>query len=258
LRRGDRVKILKEGGQRGNIAIVVDPSWKGLVKVQMEETGELKSYIADELRLETRLGHTQLFKHDVAVGTGADLLPPNSGLPFQSPRTHSPGPVHAAVRQVSGAGPSGYWKPRIAPPPRRLPVGSLPEAAPRMGASGALPYSFPGIRVADLISSNDMSGNGISAAGRLPQPGIGMEPPFDTTAGNLRGGYRSGNSGGGGINFGGSCGRAGQLASPSGYLGGGFIGGGGFGGGFSRGMSPRPFNHTGYGAGPVSDWRVAY
>lgn len=48
---GDTVKINKEGQQHGKIAEVLDPSWKGLVKVKMQETGDIKSYSAGELRL---------------------------------------------------------------------------------------------------------------------------------------------------------------------------------------------------------------
>lgn len=46
---GETVKIVKEGGQKGKEAVIVDPDWKGIVKVKMED-GTTKSYTNVELR----------------------------------------------------------------------------------------------------------------------------------------------------------------------------------------------------------------
>jgi voltage-gated sodium channel len=50
---GDRVKITKPGTFTGCTAVVVDPFWKGMIKVRMESDGAIKSYKDEELE---RLG----------------------------------------------------------------------------------------------------------------------------------------------------------------------------------------------------------
>jgi len=55
FKEGDIVKIVKEGSSmEGKFATVIDPSWKGLIKVTMDDAeynGEIKSYMAVELEL---------------------------------------------------------------------------------------------------------------------------------------------------------------------------------------------------------------
>jgi Ca2+-binding EF-hand superfamily protein len=62
---GDSVKIAKEGSQKGLEGSVVDPDWTGRVKVKMDESGAIKSYLPAEL-LHTR-------HHDVHTSSRSDL-----------------------------------------------------------------------------------------------------------------------------------------------------------------------------------------
>jgi len=51
---GDQVWIIKESRLKGKRATVIDPCWKGLVKVQMkdeDDKGNIKSYQPFELQL---------------------------------------------------------------------------------------------------------------------------------------------------------------------------------------------------------------
>jgi hypothetical protein len=51
LARGDTVKVLKEGSQHGATAVVVDPAWHGIVKVQMESDGSAQGYKRAQLQI---------------------------------------------------------------------------------------------------------------------------------------------------------------------------------------------------------------
>merc|ERR1712183_349635 len=54
FKNGDRVRVLKESRLKGASAIVLDPSWHGLVKVELERAdpkGRVKSFLPVELEL---------------------------------------------------------------------------------------------------------------------------------------------------------------------------------------------------------------
>ena len=57
----ERVRIVKNGRQKGNFAIVTDPDWNGLVKVSMETGGATKSYRPFELQQHVRQQSTRQF-----------------------------------------------------------------------------------------------------------------------------------------------------------------------------------------------------
>jgi hypothetical protein len=49
LNAGDRVHVIKEGSQKGNVGTVDDPDWTGRVKIKMDGAGAIKSYLPEEL-----------------------------------------------------------------------------------------------------------------------------------------------------------------------------------------------------------------
>jgi hypothetical protein len=49
LHVGDNVKVLKKGTQTGKVGTVTDPDWNGRVKLRMNKTGDVKSYLIHEI-----------------------------------------------------------------------------------------------------------------------------------------------------------------------------------------------------------------
>ena len=63
---GSQVKILKEGTQKGNTAVVIQSDWYGQMKVRMtsgNDKGGLKSYVAV---------HLEQLEDEVAEGAGEE------------------------------------------------------------------------------------------------------------------------------------------------------------------------------------------
>jgi len=49
---GDKITVVKQGSQLGKKGVVEKPAWMGRVRVKMDQTGAIKSYLCEEIRKE--------------------------------------------------------------------------------------------------------------------------------------------------------------------------------------------------------------
>jgi hypothetical protein len=54
LKKGDRIKVIKDGSRKGEEGVIVDPDWKGQLKVALDGVEGVKSYLPSELTNLTR------------------------------------------------------------------------------------------------------------------------------------------------------------------------------------------------------------
>jgi len=82
LKKGDKVRVLKDSRTNGAVATVVDPNWQGLVKVEMDEAdekGNIKSYLQADLEniqereTQIKISYLEIYKEMVT-----DLLVPGN------------------------------------------------------------------------------------------------------------------------------------------------------------------------------------
>ena len=45
--RGDKITVVKQGSQLGKKGVVEKPAWMGRVRVKMDQTGAIKSYLCE-------------------------------------------------------------------------------------------------------------------------------------------------------------------------------------------------------------------
>jgi hypothetical protein len=72
FKKGDRVRLTKEGSHKGETAIVFDPSWNDRIKVKRDVDGKIASYLATELeRLTTDAERFGFASYDDAASDSA-------------------------------------------------------------------------------------------------------------------------------------------------------------------------------------------